>query len=246
MKKLLMVICAMFIGIARADEININWMNGSTLYDTSTCTVGGDLNTPPAPQKYGYNFLGWVSFTPIEYIESTGTQYINTGISPNQDTRFMMTFMVTRRASSDNYIFGVSGFSFRATGDTSCSINWVASKWANTGCALNKKFTVDASNVWTLYNEDGSVKSKTSWDKTAWSYTAPFYIGAGDTNFSASGYIGGLKIYSAKIWDNDELVRNFIPVLDGNGVACLYDLVSNEYFYNAGTGDFNPGPELTE
>lgn len=47
------------------------------------------------------------------------------------------------------------------------------------------------------------------------------------------------RIYYAKIYVNDELVRNFKPALDENNVACLYDTVTKQYYYNAGTGTFN-------
>ena len=45
-------------------------------------------------------------------------------------------------------------------------------------------------------------------------------------------------IYSCKIWHFGELVRNFVPCVDGNRVPCMYDTVSKQPFYNAGTGEF--------
>ena len=59
-----------------------------------------------------------------------------------------------------------------------------------------------------------------------------------------------MKLYSFKIYDNDILVRNFIPcycqksVKDVNGVTCppntagLYDIVNNEFYTNQGSGSF--------
>ena len=50
-----------------------------------------------------------------------------------------------------------------------------------------------------------------------------------------------MRIYYCKIYDGDTLVRDFIPVLDEtNQTPCLYDKVSETYFYNQGTGDFIP------
>ena len=34
-------------------------------------------------------------YTEVEYIESTGTQYIDTGFTPNQDTRMLLDFQYT-------------------------------------------------------------------------------------------------------------------------------------------------------
>ena len=47
-----------------------------------------------------------------------------------------------------------------------------------------------------------------------------------------------LQVYGAKITLNNELVRDYIPVLDKNGVPCLYEKVERKFYYNQGTGDF--------
>ena len=52
------------------------------------------------------------------------------------------------------------------------------------------------------------------------------------------GYYFLGKVYELNFFIDDQLVSNFIPALDNNGVPCLYDTVSGETFYNAGTGDF--------
>lgn len=46
------------------------------------------------------------------------------------------------------------------------------------------------------------------------------------------------KIYYFKIYEDNTLVRNFIPVLDENNVACLFDKVEGKFYYNQGTGEF--------
>ena len=48
-------------------------------------------------------------------------------------------------------------------------------------------------------------------------------------------------IYYAKIYDGENLVRDFLPCLDADGKPCFYDLVSQKPFYNAGTGSFTWG-----
>lgn len=48
-----------------------------------------------------------------------------------------------------------------------------------------------------------------------------------------------IKLYYIKFYNyNDELIRDFIPVLDENNIPCLYDKISKSYFYNQGTGQF--------
>ncbi len=41
-----------------------------------------------------------------------------------------------------------------------------------------------------------------------------------------------------KIYSNNKLVRDFIPVLDEDNKPCLYDKVEKKYYYNQGTGEF--------
>ena len=37
---------------------------------------------------------------------------------------------------------------------------------------------------------------------------------------------------------NDNLIRDYAPALDPDGVPCLYDKISEEYVYNSGSGSF--------
>lgn len=46
------------------------------------------------------------------------------------------------------------------------------------------------------------------------------------------------KKRSAKIRVNEQLLYDLIPVLDETGEACLFDKVSQQYFYNEGEGKF--------
>lgn len=55
---------------------------------------------------------------------------------------------------------------------------------------------------------------------------------------------GTCQIYSLEIWDNGTLVREMYPAIDNNGVACMYDYVTNQFFYNKGTGEFTVSQEV--
>lgn len=47
-----------------------------------------------------------------------------------------------------------------------------------------------------------------------------------------------VRIYYLKLYDEGELARDFIPILDGDNKPCLYDKVEKKYYYNQGTGEF--------
>ena len=39
---------------------------------------------------------------------------------------------------------------------------------------------------------------------------------------------------------------NLKPVIDERNVPCFYDSITGQYYYNKGTGDFIPGPVISE
>ena len=53
---------------------------------------------------------------------------------------------------------------------------------------------------------------------------------------------GDCKMYHVKIWDNDRLVRYYIPCYRKSDNVCgMYDLILGEFWVNNGTGEFIPG-----
>ena len=63
-------------------------------------------------------------------------------------------------------------------------------------------------------------------------------------NGTTPPYLASLRLYSAKMWNGNTLVRNFIPIRVGD-VGFMYDRVSGQLFGNAGTGAFIIGPDKT-
>lgn len=57
--------------------------------------------------------------------------------------------------------------------------------------------------------------------------------------------MGSLKLYSCQIYDNEVLIRDYAPALDPDGVPCLYEKLSEQYIYNAGSGSFTAGPTIS-
>ena len=54
-----------------------------------------------------------------------------------------------------------------------------------------------------------------------------------------------MKLYSCKFYDDDTLIRNYIPCYrKSDNEIGMYDLVSNTFFTNAGTGTFTAGAEI--
>jgi hypothetical protein len=64
-----------------------------------------------------------------------------------------------------------------------------------------------------------------------------------DHRASPATVLNQVSIYSLKITRAGTLIRDFIPVLDKDGVPCMYDKANRKFYYNQGTGQFTYGEE---
>ncbi len=62
-----------------------------------------------------------------------------------------------------------------------------------------------------------------------------------NADYSPKQFARSMRLYSFQMWDNDALVRYFVPVKNSSGVAGLYDLVEDK-FYTTPSGAFIAGP----
>ena len=253
MKRFILTLTAIFIcTCSYAETINLHWLNDNgTTYTESTCTVNDDLIIPTTPPtKYGYTFTGWemCPFVQIEYLESTGTQYIDTGYIQSSNTHYKWKGI--DYTTSDASLFGT-----QQAGVTSCLLYgtrynrslYAGNNYINTLYSSTEERPIE----WQLICNNGTAILKKA-DTTINSLN---YAGSPTTDtmyiygIHYNGSIGSkssLKLYYFQIYDNDVLVRDFIPVLDPNGVPCMYDKVEEKFYYNAGTGDFIAGPVIGE
>ena len=77
------------------------------------------------------------------------------------------------------------------------------------------------------------------WSNAYTKATNSIFLMAVRNNTIASYKFKG-RVYGFKIYENDILAMDLIPVFDNKiGAACMYDKISNEFLYNKGTGEFN-------
>lgn len=68
------------------------------------------------------------------------------------------------------------------------------------------------------------------------------YLFATNTNGTAGFGGGSLKMYYFKIWNNETLVRDFVPCIErSSGKVGMFDLVEQKFFGNKGQGQFLGG-----
>lgn len=186
-------------------------------------------------------------YTELEYIQSSGTQYIDTGFKPNQDTRVVVKAVV-KVSNVANWLFGsrtANGrqqFSFLGA-----SAGYFRADYANSqtpfDASLNtdQPITIDAN------------KNTTSILELSASKTVPYSSFASNSNLHlfavcTNGVVstGKVVIFYCKIYDGNTLVRDYVPCKSENGDVGLFDIVSQKFYSNAGAGEFTAGPEVPQ
>ena len=153
----------------------------------------------------------------VEYIQSTGTQYIDTGIVGNENTGFDITFSTSNSLGTTDFgaIFGARKKSseneiqlttFHAESSGFSGTFRFGNSSYNAGLTSGSKINFKLINK-TITRHDGSLETLTG------SFTTPstITIFALNQNGSITQY-GSVKLYSFKIYDGNNLIRDYIPV----------------------------------
>lgn len=190
------------------------------------------------------------SYTAVDYLQSTGTQWIEMGVAPSQNTKTVLKIKINEFTNKGASLIGSrSGLNsddqFTTYLDDYDGTRFLFRMDARPEAISWKGLTTDKIYIVTLSGtemkaelEDGTaVFSKTFsvHDFTSTVTMALFRAkGVGGTYFQG-------RIYSCKHYSGDELIQDFVPCLDSAGVPCMYDLVEKKTFYNQGTGSFTWG-----
>lgn len=184
-------------------------------------------------------------YTQVEYIQSSGTQYFNTGFKPNQDTRVVMDAQILKDPGTSTAIY------FGCRGGGYFYELYKAGSGANLtflyNTAYSQYFTVEYAKRRTVEvnkntaTVDGVTKTYTY---AQFSVDYALYLGADNSTGSASA-ITAMRIYSCQIYNNGTLVRDYVPCKNASGVAGLYDMVNNTFSGSATSTAFVAGSSAT-
>lgn len=180
----------------------------------------------------------------VEYLEATGTQYIDSGYKPTSEAlKFDLEYAIT----SSTCNFSIMGNNDDT--DKYFGIQFWGNKFyvGTSRALLYKSWTQDQKYHKIIEANNGTLTVTTDGVRESTSYVSSLYknssIGLfackGDTKVESYGHA---RIYYAKIYDNNILVRDFVPVVRSrDGVAGMYDMVGHKFYTNAGSGSFEAG-----
>jgi len=208
----------------------------------------------------------------VEYIESTGTQYIDTGYVPKSTTKWELVFQTItgsadlscrngRHGGGDGERFSIGAASINSLSFTSSTnsmsvhigsaFETTVSFTQNIGktsrdfpyALIKKKVTIDASNM-TYDMNDGEWSGTISATLTLANQSHLYLFARSLTDGTFDG-CGTQNIYSHKIWENGVKVQDFVPCYrKADGVIGMYDIVNDVFYQNAGTGTFTKGADV--
>lgn len=187
-------------------------------------------------------------YVPLEYVESTGVQYIDTGIIPNKGTKFIIDMAipyieelalnyvgVLQRTSSDDYIRWQCGSYYNRF------LRAHRGNKGNTGIYIDKEFD-ESRHIFILSGEEMGVDD-TSRDI--------IYIDDVKLSFGLFGHTyeygvhpGYFKIYDYKCFQDGVLIQHFIPCRSFSGKIGMFDDVNHKYYFNETNSNLIAGPEI--
>ena len=177
----------------------------------------------------------------VEYIESTGLEYIDTCYMPyGTDIRITGKFHINSYPSSYTQWFAAytdeNTDSYRIIRDNTNDSSVIFScgnRARNSSSAeisgLNNTYEFEMNNNGITIN---NIFTATSNKTTGMPNNINIILFGNKTGAKVSA-----KLYYFQIYKNDILVRDFIPVRK-NGEGCLYDRVTGGIFHNGGSGAF--------
>ena len=183
-------------------------------------------------------------YTELEYIQSSGEQYVNTGYKPTPSTRVEVDIDFLSGNTTYNCIFGAGQKAsdqfvvYRNNSNTSMVGQVYSTEHIMTGVSITGRNLVVLSSALFAY---GAYSVELTADSFTCDY--PLFLFALNRAESAM-YLAHQKLYSCKIYENGIIVRDFVPAMNSSGTVGLYDRVGKTFYINEGSGTFTAGPEV--
>ena len=200
-------------------------------------------------RKYAGMMGGLPYDSRVEYLESNGTQYIDTDMLLNIDDKIVAD--ITRRTlnNNDNFYFGqrIVNNSLGGTFVSYTGSQYFYVRFASTSSAsalyrsnVNTRFTIELQSGDFKINGTTVLSPVNNGTLNDTPITIFGRLLADGSNVSVSN----VRFHQFTIYDSNDIARiNLLPVRIGQ-VGYMYDTVSGKLFGNSGTNDFIVGPDV--
>lgn len=198
-------------------------------------------------------------YTRLAYLESTGTQFIDTGIELDDTVDASVKVNVLDGSALIPEEASLSG-NFSDT-EKALTLCWSDGTSHRVNLRFGNNFVRPVDDASITYAEKGiphvfrnnstgyHVDGELRWvwpNSNTWSTSNTFLFMVSSTNFASNYNAKNARWYNLTIIKNGELAVGFTPCLAPTGAPCMFDTVTRQPFYNFGTGAFIAGIEKQE
>lgn len=212
------------------------------VFDGNNTSIGDTIYVKQlgVPDRWVSNIINKSSRLPaeyqeVEYIQSTGIQYINTGVYYNENLEFDITFS-DFVSVNPSQLFGTNKSLFNLERRQASQLTWFSA--SNKMHCYNEFNTTDKYRV--ICNKDGMIVNNSfisgQTDSGNIAGSTDFMIFKGRNGNSS------YKLYSLIIKDGGIVIRDYVPCYrESDNVPGLYDVINNVFYINNGEGNFSVG-----
>jgi hypothetical protein len=190
----------------------------------------------------------------VEYLEGTGTQYIDTGVySSGGMVRYELDFRPSSAKQQNGVNQGYFGLSNSGSRWFGVAYTTLRSRGVGIGLgqsaiwsgmtAIDRYVVAVSASSATVNGEDVGTPGSVYVSRAGNLYL--FAVNCVDVSGVSSVAPQDCRVYGLKIYGSGVLVRDFIPVRVGT-TGYLYDRVGKQLFGNQGSGNFVVGPDVVE
>lgn len=172
----------------------------------------------------------------VEYIESTGSQWIDKGISAYKLVTVDLVTQFTIASTYSQILFGCykNGPNWFGQRNNVYACGTSEKELSGIDSTLKKKVKITYFDNSIVCNIDETEFVRTGSHDNSSSYKL----------FNAT-YPSNAKVFSCAIYYNDEKIGNYVPCYrKSDGEIGLYDSINDIFYTNQGTGVFIKGPDV--
>lgn len=187
-----------------------------------------------------------MEYTMLEYIQSSGTQYIDIGVKPddyfdNLIIKFNGNY--TSLPTTNEFITGccVADTNYLLAGYSRAGDDFRLQSGPGGRHVIFEDIKDTNRHTWVLDQpEDSCSIDNTKKTILTRMESMPYNIFIFAMNNSGTAiYNAKFRLYSYQLYDGDTLIRNLVPMLrNSDNKPGLYDLVNRVFYTNQGTGEF--------
>ena len=191
-------------------------------------------------------------YTALDYLQTTGTQYIDTGVIAGDKTRVVIdwnynSMKLQQRVFSVSPTNNTFGFEVYINSMSQYGYSFGGTKWDSTKVSVDlARHVIDFNASENILKIDNGALANQKLSASVGNLPklSLYLFSRNHSDDSDNGEFASGNAYSCQIYENGAIVRDLVPVRRADNKLGMYDWVENKFYQNNGTGEFVAGKEV--